>query len=105
MSTQVAPTVQPTVAELMAELAKAKSENEALKASGSKITKHRQEIGGGLAVNIGEKGGICVYGFSAKYPLHLYKEQFERLVAAIPALQAFVAANTDKLATKPKVVK
>lgn len=94
-----------TVAEMMAELARIKAENESLKKQVPNPAKERHVLGEGLSCRIGEKGGISIYGLNRKFPVTLYKEQFEKLVKAIPALQAFVSANTDKLTVKPAIVK
>lgn len=98
---------QPTVAEMMQELARIKAENEALRASGAKASaKPRHALEGtGLTCRIGEKGGISIYGLNRKFPVTLYKEQFEKLVKAIPALQQFVNENAALLTVKPTLVK
>ena len=81
------------IAALQAELAKAKAENEALKAA-----KERK-----LTCKVSEKGALSVYGLSARFPTTLYKGQWERLIAAVPAIQAFIAAHPE-LKTKEEAV-
>ena len=47
------------------------------------------------------KGGACsVYGLNRVWPVTLYVEQWERLLAAAPKLQAFLKANESKLTRK-----
>ncbi len=82
-------------------IARLMAENEALKKQVPNPAKERFALGNGLSCRVGEKGGISIYGLNRKFPVTLYKEQFEKLVAAIPALQGFVAANGAKLITKP----
>jgi hypothetical protein len=68
--------------------------------------KERQKLGEtGLSCRVGEKGGIAIYGLNMKFPVTLYREQFERLVQAIPQIQAFINENAAKLAVKPTLVK
>lgn len=54
-----------------------------------------------LTAKIGAKGGISVYGMG-RFPVTLYKEQWERLIGFVPELQAFIEANKANLATKNK---
>lgn len=98
---------QMSVQEMMAEIARIKAENEALKKSGATASaKPRHSLAGSdLTCRIGEKGGISIYGLNRKFPVTLYKEQFEKLVKAIPALQQFVNENAALLTVKPTIVK
>lgn len=73
------------------ELDRLREENAKLKA---KVAK-----GGKLTCKIGEKGGLCVYGLG-RFPVTLYREQWERLIAFVPEVQAFIAANAGKLSVK-----
>lgn len=97
-ATQVSETQEQMIARLMAE-------NEALKKQVPNPAKERFPLGNGLSCRIGEKGGISIYGLNRKFPVTLYKEQFDKLVLAIPALQTFVNANAAKLTVKPSIVK
>lgn len=54
-----------------------------------------------ITFKVGEKGGVSLYGLNRQFPVTLYRSQWERLIDAVPALQAFIVANVDKLATKP----
>lgn len=78
-----------TAAEMMAEIARLKAENERLAQAKNRA----------VTFKVGEKGGVSVYGLNARFPITLYSEQWEKLIAAIPALQAFMATNKAKLST------
>ena len=52
-----------------------------------------------LYAKVSEKGGISVYGLQ-RMPVTLYGEQWDRLIAFIPQLQAFKSANQAKLSVK-----
>ena len=54
---------------------------------------------GSLACKIGEKGGLSVYGLQ-RFPITLYVEQWERLIENIPAIKAFMLANSSQLTRK-----
>ena len=71
------------------EIARLKAENEALKrASGSTIT-----------LKIGAKGGISAYGLG-RFPVTLYKDQWERLLAEGDRIKAFIEDNAANLKVK-----
>ena len=55
---------------------------------------------GKLSFKVGEKGGVSVFGLNARFPVTLYGQQWERLIAAIPELQAFLVANASRLSRK-----
>lgn len=101
MSTATVP-AQETQEQMIARLI---AENSALKAKMPNPAKERHALNHGLSCRVGEKGGISIYGLNRKFPVTLYKEQFDKLVAAIPQLQEFVNANASKLTVKPTVVK
>jgi hypothetical protein len=77
--------------QMVAMIASLRAENAALAAK-----KERK-----LSFKVSEKGAVSVYGLSARFPTTLYKGQWDRLIAVIPELQAFMAANEAKLAVKP----
>jgi hypothetical protein len=52
-----------------------------------------------LSLKIGEKGGLSLYGMG-RFPVTLYREQWERLLGHGDDIKAFIAANVDKLTTK-----
>ena len=45
------------------------------------------------------KGGISVYNLG-KWPVTLYRAQWEKLIEHAPELLAFIQENSDKLAVK-----
>lgn len=70
------------------ELARLRAENSSLK---------NQEV----TFKIGEKGGLSVYGLG-RFPVTLYKEQWEKLLSNADAIKTFIKENSDKLKTKGK---
>jgi hypothetical protein len=88
--------------EIMAELAKLRSENEALReivklrAENSEIRKTASQ---GLSLKVSGKGGVSVYGLG-RFPVTLYREQWHRLLALADDIRAFISANEDKLKTR-----
>lgn len=79
---QVGETLQQQIARLTAE-------NEALRAS-----KHKT-----LSFKVTDKGGLSVYGLG-RFPVTLYRGQWERLIEAMPQIKAFIAANSATLSVK-----
>ena len=77
--------------DLRAELDRLKQENERLK---SRQTR-------GVSLKVSEKGGVSVYGLG-RFPVTLYKEQWQRLLAMADDIRAFIKENDSKLKTKPE---
>ena len=75
--------------DLRAEIERLKAENEALK------TPTRGQI----SFKVSEKGAVSVYGLG-RFPVTLYKEQWEKLLAAGEQIKAFVAQNDHLLKKK-----
>ena len=73
------------------ELARLRAENEALKA--------RQKTSGALTFKVSEKGGVSVYGLG-RFPVTLYQEQWEKLIAATADLKRFIEENRERLKKK-----
>jgi hypothetical protein len=73
----------------MKELERLRAENEALKKRSSK----------GVTIKVSEKGGVSVYGLG-RFPVTLYKEQWEKLLDMAEDLRAFIRENEDKLKKK-----
>lgn len=48
---------------------------------------------------VGTSGAISIYGLG-RFPITLYRSQLERLISAIPDIEAFIATNAHLLATK-----
>ena len=76
----------PTEQELLAELGRLKAENEALK----------NPPRGQLTYRVSEKGAVSVYGLG-RFPVTLYKEQWERLLETSDQLQAFMKEHEGEL--------
>lgn len=52
-----------------------------------------------LYVKVSAKGAVSVYGLQ-RMPVTLYGQQWERLREFMPEIEAFIAANKDKLSVK-----
>ena len=70
------------------ELARLRAENEKLKTGGRKFS-----------LKVSEKGGLSVYGLG-RFPVTLYMEQWEKLLALADDIKTFIADNQDKLKKK-----
>ena len=58
-----------------------------------------------LRLKVSQKGAISVYGLQARFPITLYKGQWERVIAELfdtGLLNAFIAENVDSLSVKPE---
>jgi len=53
-----------------------------------------------LSLKVSEKGALSLYGMG-RFPVTLYRGQWERLLAAKPEIEAFIKANSAMLAEKP----
>ena len=78
-----------TEEELKAEIERLKAENEALK------TPTRGQI----SFRVSEKGAVSVYGLG-RFPVTLYKEQWDRLLAAAESIKKFIEQNDHLLKKK-----
>jgi hypothetical protein len=52
-----------------------------------------------MTMKVSEKGGLSVYGLG-RYPVTLYRSQWERLLGAADTIREFIADNADLLTTK-----
>ena len=52
-----------------------------------------------LTLKVSQAGAVSLYGMG-RFPVTLYGEQWKRLLAAKDDIEAFIAANADKLSTK-----
>ena len=75
--------------DMKAELERLRAENSALKKTSAK----------GLSMKISEKGGLSVYGLG-RFPVTLYKEQWNKLLDLADDIRAFIKANEVQLKTK-----
>jgi len=76
--------------DVRAELERLRAENEALKQRSSRA----------VSLKVSEKGGVSVYGLG-RFPVTLYKEQWEKLLEMADDIRAFLRENAAKLKTKP----
>ncbi|HKA52948.1 MAG TPA: hypothetical protein VKJ47_04735 [Candidatus Binatia bacterium] len=76
---------------LQVELERLRAENAALK---NRATK-------GVFLKVSEKGGVSVYGLG-RFPVTLYKEQWERLLDMANDIRMFIAEHAAELKTKEK---
>ena len=76
--------------DVQAELARLRAENEALKA---RAPKPRSPF------KVSAKGGVSVYGLG-RFPVTLYKEQWEQLLDMADDLRAFLAEHAAELRTR-----
>jgi len=75
--------------DIKAELERLRAENERLRSRG-----HSE-----ISLKVSEKGGLSVYGLG-RYPVTLYKEQWLKLLAIAPEIEAYIRENDDKLKAK-----
>jgi hypothetical protein len=80
--------VEPTKEELLARIAELEKE------AGTRQA-------GKLSFKVSEKGGVSVYGLG-RFPVTLYAEQWERLLAAAEELRVFVEKEKSKGTLKLK---
>ena len=78
---------------LQAEIERLRKENEALAAKRSGA--HT------LSVKASAKGAVSVYGLG-RFPVTLYAEQWERLLANADKVKVFIEENRPSLATKDR---
>ena len=76
--------------DLKAELERLRAENEALKQHGRSGT---------ASIKVSEKGAVSVYGLG-RFPVTLYKEQWEKLLAMAGEIKAFIAEHDSQLKKK-----
>jgi hypothetical protein len=72
------------------ELERLRAENEALR---------KASRPGGLSLKVSEKGGVSVYGLG-RFPVTLYQEQWEKLLAHADQVRDFIVANREHLKKK-----
>jgi len=78
-----------TSEQMKEELERLRTENEALKKRSEK----------GLSLKVSQKGGVSVYGLG-RFPVTLYKEQWEKLLDMSDDIRAFIQENEPQLKTK-----
>jgi hypothetical protein len=81
--------IMPTPEELQAEIERLKAENETLK----------RPVRGQISLKVSEKGALSVYGLG-RFPVTLYREQWDKLLAASDVIRQFIADNDGSLKKK-----
>lgn len=77
-------------AALLAEIARLREDNAKL------IAKTDRKV----SFKVSEKGALSVYGINARFPTTLYLNQWVKLIAHMPELQAFIDAHKNEFAVK-----
>jgi hypothetical protein len=75
--------------DLQAELERLRAENETLK----------QRRNSAVSMKVSEKGAVSVYGLG-RFPVTLYQEQWQKLLALSDQILAFIEENRSKLKVK-----
>ena len=79
----------PTEEEMQAEIERLRTENEALK----------KPARGQMSLKVSEKGALSVYGLG-RFPVTLYREQWEKLLTMADQIRQFIQDNTHLLKKK-----
>jgi len=77
--------------DLRAELERLKAENQQLKS----------QRGRSISLKVSEKGGVSVYGLG-RFPVTLYKEQWQKLLGMADEIKAFLKEHDAELKAKPE---
>jgi hypothetical protein len=75
--------------ELKAEIERLKAENQSLK----------KPARGQMSLKVSEKGGLSVYGLG-RFPVTLYREQWEKLLGMSDEIRTFIQENDGALKKK-----
>ena len=81
--------VMPSEEELTAEIERLRKENEALK----------RPTRGQISLRVSEKGALSVYGLG-RFPVTLYREQWEKLLGIADEITNFIRQNDHSLKKK-----
>jgi hypothetical protein len=79
----------PTEEELKAEIDRLRAENEKLK----------KPARGQMSLKVSEKGALSVYGLG-RFPVTLYREQWEKLLGMSDQIREFIEENDGALKKK-----
>jgi hypothetical protein len=79
----------PTEEELRAEIERLKAENDQLK----------KPMRGSMSLKVSEKGALSVYGLG-RFPVTLYREQWEKLLGMADPIRQFIQENDHLLKKK-----
>lgn len=83
---------QMTADQMLAMIAKLQEQNAALVVAAQQPPKK-------ITLKVSEKGGLSLYGLG-RFPVTLYRSQWERLFAARTEIEAFIKANEALLTVK-----
>lgn len=72
------------------------SELERLRSENAKLRQSITDRARGIELKVSEKGAVSVYGLG-RFPVTLYRDQWERLLAREQEIRDFVRANTSRL--------
>jgi hypothetical protein len=75
--------------ELKAEIERLRAENQSLK----------KPARGQISMKVSEKGGLSVYGLG-RFPVTLYREQWEKLLGMTEEIRTFIRENDQALKKK-----
>jgi len=59
----------------------------------------KKQLNRGIHLKVSEKGGISLYGLG-RFPVTLYREQWEKIVELSEAITKFIRENEAKLKVK-----
>lgn len=76
---------------MQAELERLREENKKLKEQSGRARE--------ITMKVSEKGGLSVYGLG-RFPVTLYREQWEKLLAKADDIKQFIQDNASRLKTK-----
>jgi hypothetical protein len=76
--------------ELKSEIERLRAENDALK---------KKPLRGQVSMKVSEKGGLSVYGLG-RFPVTLYREQWEKLLGMADEIRKFITDNDEALKRK-----
>ncbi len=80
----------PSEEELQAEIERLRAENESLK---------KPTVRGQMSLKVSEKGALSVYGLG-RFPVTLYREQWEKLLGMAEEIRRFIHDNDQRLKKK-----
>jgi hypothetical protein len=80
----------PSEEELKAEIDRLRAENENLK---------KPAVRGQMSLKVSEKGALSVYGLG-RFPVTLYREQWEKLLGMSEEIRRFIHDNDERLKKK-----
>jgi hypothetical protein len=75
--------------DVQAELERLRAENETLK----------QRRNSTVSMKVSEKGAVSVYGLG-RFPVTLYQEQWQKLLASAEEIRSFIEENRSRLKVK-----